>query len=73
MTTHTMSVDSGNGNQLAAGLDVLSRSDAGLDAVIDLAASHGEVWVYIDSGDSVRVSSRMLRRTVRRLLSSLEG
>lgn len=69
----TIAVENANGNELTAGLDPLSRSDAGLQAVLRLAKERGEVWAYIGSSKSVRISARMSRRTVARLLSSLEG
>jgi hypothetical protein len=68
-----ISVDTADGNILCAGLDPLSRSDAGLQAVLRLAKERGEVWAYIGASKSVRISARMSRRTVARLLSSLEG
>lgn len=68
-----ISVDNANGNELTAGLDPLSRSDAGLQSVLRLARDHGEIWAYIGASKPVRISARMSRRTVSRLLSSLEG
>jgi hypothetical protein len=69
----TIAVENAKGNQLTAGLDPISRSDAGLQAVLRLAREHKEVWAYVPPKKWARISARMSRRTVARLLSSLEG
>lgn len=69
----TISIDTGDGNELCAGLQPISVSDAAIRTVMDCARRHGEVWIYCGAGKSERVSSRMSQRTVARLLRKAEG
>ena len=67
-----ITVYSADGNELCSGLQPLSVSDTGLAIVMSLASRYREVYIASAMHDAQRVSSRMGKRRVRRLMRQVE-